>query len=440
MKRISKKRVFFAILLALFLFFWGYKLFFATTEVKAYKIEQQNAVKGVTVTGTVESSQDIMLSPSVTGTVKQIYFKEGDYVKKGQLLAVLDTQEQSGILMRSAGTLESAYAQYKNLLTEPRQQQLGIAFAQTKELKDNISSGLQDVQQAQIKLNDAQSDETRFQKLYQDGAVSYRDYEKTMFARQGAEKLYNASQSQLEALKQKLAQSEQNLSLTKAGTKKEQLMIARGQILSAKGDYLSSKGRLNNFILRAPESGYITQKLSDVGEAVSSTKPILRLVVSKDIYVSALVEENELANISEEQKAYVVFDAYPDKTVEGTVFKVIKNVDPVNGSFIAKIRVQNNAKTPVFVGMTCDITLVTGEMANSIVIPSDFVIEKEKVKNVFKKDGSFAKKIIVDAKTFDNNRLQILKGLSNGDVIVEPYENAKLSNGTRIKIKEYFRD
>ncbi len=440
MEKISKKRVFFAILIMFFVLFAGYRLFFAATDVKAYKIIQKTAVNGVTVTGTVESSQDIALAPSVTGTVVKILFKEGDYVKKGQILAVLDSQEEAGNLMRSAGSLESAYAQYKNLLTEPRRQSLEIALAQTKELKDNIASGLQNMQQAQVRLSDAKSDEIRYLKLYQDGAVSFRDYEKTVFAREESEKAFNASQSQLEALKQKLAQSEQNLSLTKEGTKKEQLMIARGQILSAKGDYLSSKGRLNNFILKAPESGYIAQKLSDEGETVSPTKPLLRLVTAKDIYISALVEENELSNVREGQKAYVVFDAYPEKTVEGNVFKVIKNVDPVNGSFVAKIRVANTAKMPVLVGMTCDITLVTGEIKEAIVIPSDFVTEKEKTKFVFKKTGTFAKKTTIDVKTFDNNRYQVLSGLSNGDIIVESYENSKLSNRTRIKIKEYFRD
>ncbi len=440
MEKISKKRVFFAVLIMFFILFAGYRLFFATTDVMAFKITQKSAVKGVTVTGTVESSQDIALSPSVTGTVIKILFKEGDYVKKGQILAVLDSQEEAGNLMRSAGSLESAYAQFRNLLTEPRRQSLASAVAQTNELKDNVTSGVQDVEQAQIKLSDAKSDETRYQQLYQDGAVSFRDYEKTMFARETAEKTFNASRSQLEALKQKLAQSEQNLSLIKEGTKKEQLIIARGQILSAKGDYLSSKGRLNNFILKAPESGYIAQKLSDEGETVSPTKPLLRLVVAKDIYISALVEENELANVKEGQKTYVVFDAYPDKTVEGKIFKVIKSVDPVTGSFIAKIRVPNTSKMPVLVGMTCDITLVTGEIQEAIVIPSDFVTEKEKKKFVFKKEGAFAKKRIIEAKTFDNNRYQILNGLKNQDIIAKPYENGKLSNGTRIKIKEYVRD
>ncbi|MFH0703238.1 MAG: efflux RND transporter periplasmic adaptor subunit [bacterium] len=408
--------------------------FLGRIEVKTYKIEKQDAIKGITVTGTVESRHDIQLAASVTGKIREIKFHEGDFVQKGQILAFLDNKEASGNLISAKGQLETSQAQLKNLETEPRYQQIAIARAKIEETKQNIGVLQQNLKRTQLQLQDAISEESRLSKLYQQGAVSYRDYEKSVFAKTELEASVNGTKNQIQASNAQLNQTKQNLDLIIEGVKTEEIQAAQGQVQVAQGGIESTSGRLDNYILKAPISGYITQKILDKGEVASPTSPILRLVNPKSLYISAQVEENELKDIKTGQSAFIIFDAYPDRTFISKVIEILRDVNPITGTFEAKFNIPADKNLPVIVGMTSDITVVVQELKDTIIIPSEFISTKDKKQFVYKKTGNRAEKTFVEIITFDNNRTRVLKGLKQGDIILKGLDNKKIKPNDRIKI------
>ncbi|EKE04483.1 MAG: efflux transporter, RND family, MFP subunit [uncultured bacterium] len=436
----SRKRI---LLLALFLLivlgfiaFW----FLSRVEVVAYEIRKEDAIKGVTVSGTVESSQDVQLATEVTGKIQQINFQEGDFVNQGQILATLNRDEVAGNLTAAQGQLQTAQAQAQNLINEPRVQQVAIAQAQVAEVQGNIGVLQQELQRARVQLQEAVTEEQRLQRLYQLGAVSLRELETALFARAQLEEQIGAIENQIEAAQARLIQARQNLNLVQEGATQEQIRAARGQVQAARGGVQSTLGRVENYIVRAPVTGYIVEKIRDIGEVASPTNPIARLVTPEALYLSTQVEENELGSIKAGQTVYVIFDAYPDRTFTGKVIQVSKNVDPITGTFEAKVSVPAQKGLPVLVGMTGDATIIIQRVENAIIIPEEFIYTENQRKYVLRKKGNEAIKTYITGVTFDNNRFMVTKGLCKGDVIVTGTEDKKVEPGNRIKVVEDYRD
>lgn len=433
------KKFFIPAIIIILLIVFGLLPRLGKVDAEAFKVKRENAVKGVTATGTVRSNHDISLSSSVIAQIKQIRFKEGDFVNKGQVLAILDNTQAAGNVTSSQGQLETVSAQLRNLETEPRIQNTAIARAQVREIQQNVEILSNQLQQNMIQLKDIQSEESRLEQLYEQGAVSFRDYERTRNQRRQIQQTVSAATNQIQLQQERLAQARQNLSLVLAGPKIEQVQTAEGQITTAKGSIQSAEGLLDNYILKAPVTGYITQKMLDKGEVASPTAPVLRMVTPDSIYLAVEVEETQLKDIKAGQTAFIIFDAYPTKSFKTRIYKVIRDVNSISGTFIAKVQIPK-VGLPVMAGMTSDITIVIREIKNAVIIPTEFIQILDKKQFVYKKVGNKAKKTYINAIIFDNNRSQVLSGLKKNDVIVKGYSGKKLQNNKNVKIKEYYKE
>lgn len=436
----SKKKTFLFVLfviIILIIFIW-----WQLSRIKAvgYEVEKQDAIKGVTVSGTVESRHDVKLTTRITAKIMEIRFQEGDFVKQGQVLAILGKNEILGNLVTSKGQLSTAKAEVRNLQTEPRVQQVAIASAQVNESQKNIDVLQKELQGVKVQLQEALSEEKRLEKLYKQGAVSFRDFERAGFARVQTEEQIGSFENQIQAANSRLVQAKQNLNLIQSGVKIEQIQAAQGQIEAAQGGVQSALGKLEDYTVKAPVTGYIVEKILDKGEVVSSSSPLLRLVTPDALYISTEVEENELQNVKTAQDAYIIFDAYPAETFLGKVTQVSKNVNPITGTFEAKVTVPLKKGMPIIVGMTADVTIIIQQIKDAIIIPNEFVNTINQKKYVLKKSDNKAVKVFVEGMDFDNNRFKVTKGLKKGDIIVKGIESKKVNPDDRIKIVENYRD
>ncbi len=345
--------------------------FFGGTAVIALKAEKQDAIKGITVTGNVESSEDIKITAQVTARIEEITVNNGDTVEKGQVLSYLNREEL-------IGAVNAAEAR--------------IAVIQ------------QQLERNRVQIQDAVSDEKRYEELFEQGAVSKRDLEERSLRR-------------LE-LEEQIDQREQEIS-------------------AARGDLKAAQGKLENYIIKAPLSGIITNKFVSTGDIVSPQQKLFRLVVPEFIYLEADVEENALEAVKPGQTTMVIFDAYPHRIYEGQVYLITKEVDPVTGTFEARITRPEEPDLKIFVGMTFDATIVIEDYTDVLIIPSDFVEMEDSKAFVFRQKNGFASKTPVRIDFFNNNAVRVLEGLQEGEVILKKAEPGKLTDNAKIRIIEF---
>jgi len=339
-------------------------------ETVGFEVRREDAVKGITVTGTVISTEDIDVTTEVTAKIEKLYVGTTQYVEKGQILATLDKDEPMSDVNAAQARLSQAQAQLRR---------------------------------SQVEYEDAVFDEERYEKLFEIGAVSKREVE----------------ERQLRTL-----------------TIAQQVQENRRQIEAAQAELAGARARLDNYVIKAPVSGYITRTYVSTGSVVSPQQPAYRLVAPENIYLSAEVEENEIDLIQPGQTALVIFDAYPDRLFTEKVYLMSRQVNPLTGTFEARVT-KPVEEVQVLVGMTFDATIILAQIDDVVIIPADFVLEENNHTFVFKKQGEFAEKTGVATVNFDNNRVVVQKGLKQGDVILKRTDTGKLKDGIKIRFRGF---
>jgi len=190
---------------------------------------------------------------------------------------------------------------------------------------------------------------------------------------------------------------------------------------------------LENSILKAPSNGYIGMRNIEIGETSVPGVPIFNLVNIHEVYVKVAVPENEINKIKKGQTASVSIPALGSQIFTGKVEKIGVVANSISKTYDVKINIQNQQKI-IKPGMACDIVIHTNTTNDKIAIPyqcvtkdsngQDFVyIVNPKSKIAFKKS--------VKLGAFTNNKIEILSGITVGELVVTE-GTQKLSNNTKV--------
>lgn len=434
--QLSKKTILLISIIALFLV-----LSYATLTVQkvvSYAVSKKTVFSAVTATGVVHSENDVSINPAVTARIVTINAKVGQSVKKGQILAVLDSGNPVGKLEAAKGELYTTQYQLKNLQTQPRPQEREIARAKVEQMRAQMNSLVDDYESAQLDYQNNLSEESRLKTLYQQGAVSYRDYEKSLYARLTTRERVNSLKQKLDANIESLKEAQANLSLTESGPKKEQIQAAKGQVMSAKGNIVSAKSDYSDYFVRAPEDAVIVEKYLKQGEVTSPSNPIFRMIKLSSVYLNVEIEESQVGKIRIGLPVDIIFDAFPRQIFKGRLYLIKRKVDNVTGNFEVRVSINNPNRLPILVGMTADANIITERIPSAIVIPSEFLNTNNSKSYVFVKSANTAKRVAVDSVDFDNQQVLVLSGLKSGDVLLKSAGRNAIKPGSPVRIVERF--
>jgi len=214
---------------------------------------------------------------------------EGDWVEKGQQLALLDTTLLSANLDEAEAMAESAAQTLARLENGSRPEDIDFAQATLNE--------------AVVQYEDAQRKLAEFLEVQAQGASSQREIESTQAAK-------NAAEDRVQALKA-------NLTLLQKGPRAEDIAAARAQYAAAVARVTIARERLADAQLIAPESGVIRTRLHEPGEMVGPTTPVLLLAQTDPIWVRVYLDETDLGRTTLGMKAQITIDSHPGKIFDG---------------------------------------------------------------------------------------------------------------------------
>ncbi|WP_353267868.1 efflux RND transporter periplasmic adaptor subunit [Gemmatimonas sp.] len=233
-------------------------------DVRVEAVEARDLVASVTASGQIQPRTKVDVSADVTGKIVKLVVKEGDLVKKGQLLLQIDPEQATAALQRSEASLASARAQFA---------------------------------QARANLLQAQ-----------------RNYERSAQIQKQSPNL--VSEEQLEQLR---TQSEVNKALAEAASFSVEQSVATVR---------DARQALSRTIITAPMSGKITRLNVEEGEtAIMGTlnKDAATLLTISDMSIletKVKVDETDVARISVGDSALIQIDAFPDTAFAGRVVEI----------------------------------------------------------------------------------------------------------------------
>ncbi|RAM50000.1 MAG: HlyD family secretion protein [Hapalosiphonaceae cyanobacterium JJU2] len=268
---------------------------------------------------------------SLEGTrILQILVKEGDKVRAGQILAILDTRN------RRLAALKEATEQVKVAQARLAQVKAGAKAGEINaqkativrmeaELQGNVKAQSATVERIEAELRNATTEYQRYQQLYQEGAVSASTLDSKRLAVETAQKKLDEGRVTLkriqESVQAQLNEAKATLSRI-AEVRPTDVQAAQAEVDQAVAAVEQAKANLELSYVRSPRNGRILKIHTRSGEVVSNQgEGILKLGQTDQMYAVAEVYETDISKVRLGQRAIVTSDAFPGK-LQGTVDQI----------------------------------------------------------------------------------------------------------------------
>jgi HlyD family secretion protein len=266
------------------------------------------------LTGIV-TTNDVIVSPQIGGQIGELLVREGDLVRKGQLLAVIAPDE-----------LRADTAYYRSnvagLSSQVRESEAALRFQerqtadQIRQAESTVASIEAQVKAAAADLENARLTFTRTQDLAQQHVASAQELDQARTA-------FNAAQAKLDALNRQVEAQRAAVALARSNA--EQIAMRRSQVqanehlqAAAAAQQAKADVRLRYTQIHAPIDGIVDVRAVRTGEVVSPGQPVVTLINPDDLWVRADVEETYVDRVTIGDKLTVRLPSGIERA--GTVF------------------------------------------------------------------------------------------------------------------------
>lgn len=274
----------------------------------------------------------VQVSPKISGQVVDVYIKDNQHVKEGQLVAKIDPADYEVKLAQAQANYDRALLNQKN------------------------AKAVYEASKTQIDV--AHKDLIRYQNLYEEGAVSKQTLD-------AAQAKYDSAQAQL-------TQSEQ--ALLSANSSK----VADAEIKALKALRDQAKLNLSYTNVYAPQDGTVSSRRVEKGMYVQTGSPLFTLV-PEEVWVVANYKENQLRHMKPGQPVDIKVDTYPDKVFKGEIDSIQRS----SGAKSSLFPPENAVGSFVKIVQRIPVKIVFTEKIDTdkySIVPGMSVVPKVKVK------------------------------------------------------------
>jgi HlyD family secretion protein len=223
--------------------------------------------------------------------IAEIFVEEGNRVKKGQVLAILQTN-------RLEAQIQEAEAQ----------------IAAQQEVVKRLEAGTrpQEVEQARAEMAAAKA-------TVRNSMLNFERISKTSGAGATSQQALDNARAQSDVDQAQLKVKEKALNLALEGPRKEDIAAAKNTLEALKASLSLLKIRLADMTLISPSPGIIRNRILEPGEMANPTRPVVTLALTDPKWVRAYVPEPDLGRINLGMKAKILSDSFPDQSFEGWI-------------------------------------------------------------------------------------------------------------------------
>jgi HlyD family secretion protein len=305
----------------------------------------------VNATGTVQTVVTVQVGSQVSGLVEELYADFNSVVKRGQLLAKLDTRNYEAQLENAQANVEAVRARLRS------------SEADQKIQAANLQSARANLEAARVNRDNLAAQFRRSEDLSKDRLISANDYE-------NAKASADSARAQFEQSRAALAQVEAQLNSSRA-----QLDQVKAQLEQAEADLERAKLNLEYCRIYSPVDGVVISRDVDVGQTIAASlqSPTLFTIANDltDMQVNANVDEADIGSISEEADVKFTVDAYPNDTFKGRIAEIRLNPQTVQNVVTYSVILSiDNSEMKLKPGMTANITITVDQRDNVIQVPN----------------------------------------------------------------------
>lgn len=264
-----------------------------------------------------------LVAPKIAGTAASVYVNDNQYVKAGELLMEIKTEDYEVKVRQASSALDIEKSQHADAYNQIEQSQ-----KMTVEAKTRIAAASAAIEAEKANLHKAETDFKRAEKLLKAQAVSQEFYDQ-------AKTYYDMSRARMktaqEGLNQALAYSDvQDVSVKRAHS----ALLTKSSVVKQKEAALQeAKLGMSYTRIYSPADGYVTKKSVEAGDQLRPGQPVMAIVPMDDVWIIANYKETQLTRVKPGQKVNIKVDTYPGRTFEGMVESITAGTGSVLSMF-----------------------------------------------------------------------------------------------------------
>lgn len=364
-------------------------------------------------TGTVEARVSVGVGSKITGRVVQLLRDEGDFVERGQLLAVLENDE-----LRQQRD-QAVFARQK-ALESIRLEQAGLARARAslEARRAAIARTLANAELARVTFD-------RFRRLHDRELIARQDLDVRSTELRVAEADVQNVRAEIAALEAEAHRSE------------VAVVMAEREAAAAGAALAVSESRLGDASVAAPFSGLILSREVEPGAVIVPGLPLFRMVDPATVRVRINLDESLLGAVRLGQRAEVTLRSRPGRIFHGAVVRIREESDRVAEELSVEIRLLE-APPRLRIGEQADATIITRGVARARVVPASAVVGDEPGRPaVFVVEGGHARRrpVTIGARDPKSGAVELGSEIHDGERVVigpPPFPFA-LKDGQRLR-------
>lgn len=302
------------------------------------------------VSGIIEAD-DVHVGSKIGGRVLKVVTREGQSVKAGDVLVLLEPNEVNASLAEAQASLRQADARHAQLVTGYRVEEIEQAEAVVKQYQDELEKLIsgprqQEIDQARAEWlatkaqhENAQKFRQRMKDLIDRELIAHQEYDDSKAKAEEAEQRMRSARERYDLLlagtrkeevaqaRHRLAEAEARFRQLRSGYRKEEIAQAKAGVEMARARVELLKTQLDETVVRSPVDAVVEVLDLEPGDLVAAGKPVATLLRTHSLWVRVYIPEARLGFVQPGLKVKIRVDSFPGRNFSGVVRRIHRQAE-----------------------------------------------------------------------------------------------------------------
>lgn len=384
-----------AVVLAVVLFAAFNSMNSGAIPVRAARVSRSNIRSLISTNGKIEPINNFEAHAPVATTVKRILVKEGDHVRRGQLLLQLDDADARTNAAKATAQLKGAQAD--------------INAVQTGGTREEVLTTDAQLVKARADRDNAARNLDALEHLQKNGAASMGEIKE-------AEAQFNTAQANVNLLEQKL----------KGRYSKTEVAHVEAQKSEAQAAYDAATDILNKSNVRAPFDGIVYSIPVHAGNYVNAGDLLVQVADLSQVLLRAFVDEPDVGRLAVGERIEIAWDALPGRLWQGQLLSVPSTVRLLGSRNVGEITARlNNSDFRLLPNTNVTVQIITAEHNDVLVIPREALRMDDSAPYVYRIENDELRRQPVKTSIVNLTHAEVTQGLSDKQLVALGSLNTK---------------
>jgi HlyD family secretion protein len=371
------------------------------------RVQKQALTSNISTNGKIEPVSGFEAHAPAPASVKKVFVKEGQRVKAGQLLLLLDDSD--------------ARAQAAHALSQLRSAQAELNAIRNGGTHEEVITNQSELTRAQAELQAAQRNLDAMRKLQQTGAASAAEVH-------DAEARVNAAQNSANLLHQKTT--------SRFATPDQER--AQAQVQEAQAAYAAAQDLLAKTNIRSTVNGQVYALPARAGAYVNAGDLLVQVADLSHVVVRAFVDEPDIGRLAKGQPVTVTWDALPGRSWPGAVAQVPSSVTVHGSRTVGEVTsLVDNTDGKLLPNVNVSVSITTAKHENVLTVPREAVHQEDGERYVFQVIDNKLRRKDIETSISNLTSIEVTSGISEGAIVaLGSLTGQPLKDGLQVKTQQ----